>query len=127
MLERLKSAERVGLVMCLAVLVSFATVLRLHGLGRWSLWLDEFIQYMESALPLNKLHEASHKRCRSLSCSDTCLSQWVSTTTNGSRACITRLLVWRLSSWSSCPGAAWTASWPSGWARGLRHACACDL
>ena len=58
MLERLKSVERVGLVMCLALLVSFATALRLHGLGRWSLWLDEFIQYMESALPLNKLHEA---------------------------------------------------------------------
>jgi hypothetical protein len=33
-------------------------VLRLHGLGRWSLWLDELLQYKESATPLNELYSA---------------------------------------------------------------------
>jgi hypothetical protein len=31
-------------------------VLRLHGLGRWSLWLDEALQYRQSSTPLNQLY-----------------------------------------------------------------------
>jgi uncharacterized membrane protein len=31
-------------------------VLRLHGLGRWSLWLDETLQYKTSATPLHELY-----------------------------------------------------------------------
>jgi 4-amino-4-deoxy-L-arabinose transferase-like glycosyltransferase len=43
---------------CPGLLVALATVLRLHGLGRWSLWLDELVQYKESATPLSELHSA---------------------------------------------------------------------
>jgi uncharacterized membrane protein len=40
------------------LLVALATVLRLNGLDRWSLWLDELLQYKESATPLNELYSA---------------------------------------------------------------------
>jgi uncharacterized membrane protein len=43
---------------CAGLLVALAAVLRLHGLDRWSLWLDELLQYKESATPLSELHSA---------------------------------------------------------------------
>ncbi len=41
---------------CAGLLVALATVLRLHGLDRWSLWLDETLQYRTSATPLHELY-----------------------------------------------------------------------
>lgn len=56
MLRSLKRPEHCSLAIGLALVVGLATALRLHGLGRWSLWLDELLQYKESAAPLNKLY-----------------------------------------------------------------------
>jgi Dolichyl-phosphate-mannose-protein mannosyltransferase len=47
----------IGLLGLLA-LVGVATVLRLHDLDRWSLWLDELLQYKESAAPFNTLQSS---------------------------------------------------------------------
>ncbi|MGH6824222.1 glycosyltransferase family 39 protein [Methyloceanibacter sp.] len=41
---------------CAGLLIVLAAALRLYGLDRWSLWLDETIQYRESATPLSEFY-----------------------------------------------------------------------
>lgn len=51
------------MVICLILLVSFAAALRLYGLDRWSLWLDETITYLYASKPLGELYavmDATH-------------------------------------------------------------------
>ena len=53
-----KSSERRRLAICLAMLVGFAAALRLYGLDRWSLWLDETVQYAYAVTPFGELYKA---------------------------------------------------------------------
>lgn len=58
-----KSPEQRRLVICLILLVAFAAALRLYGLDRWSLWLDETITYLYASKPLGELYavmDATH-------------------------------------------------------------------
>ena len=56
--QHLKSLERRDIVISLAVLVGVAAALRLYSLDRWSLWLDETIQYDYAVKPLSELYQA---------------------------------------------------------------------
>jgi 4-amino-4-deoxy-L-arabinose transferase-like glycosyltransferase len=53
----LKNPERRDFLIALIVLIGVATALRLYGLDRWSLWLDELLQYKESSAPLHQFHK----------------------------------------------------------------------
>src|ERR1043166_8155803 len=52
----MRSRDRVGVV----VLLLAAIALRLHGLDRWSLWLDETLQYSESIGSIANLYVGMH-------------------------------------------------------------------
>lgn len=58
LLQRLRSAEARWLAFYFALLVGFAVALRLYGLDRWSLWLDETVQYSYTSKPLSELYAA---------------------------------------------------------------------
>ena len=51
------SLERRGLVIGFTLLIALAAALRLYGLDRWSLWLDETVQYSYAIRPLGSLYE----------------------------------------------------------------------
>jgi 4-amino-4-deoxy-L-arabinose transferase-like glycosyltransferase len=58
-----RSPEQRRLVISLILLVIFAAALRLYGLDRWSLWLDETITYLYVSRPLGELYavmDATH-------------------------------------------------------------------
>lgn len=46
------------MALALGLLVALAAALRLYGLDRWSLWLDETVQYHYAITPLGELYEA---------------------------------------------------------------------
>jgi Dolichyl-phosphate-mannose-protein mannosyltransferase len=54
--RNLRLSELGSQTICLTVLVGFAAWLRLYGLDRWSLWLDETLQYRSASKPLNELY-----------------------------------------------------------------------
>jgi Dolichyl-phosphate-mannose-protein mannosyltransferase len=60
MLWNLRSPELRSWATCLTLLVGFSAALRLYGLDRWSLWLDETGQYSSASKPLNELYTAMH-------------------------------------------------------------------
>ena len=58
MFQTTKSPEARTLTLSLILLVGAAAALRLYALDRWSLWLDETIQYFCASLPLHQLYAA---------------------------------------------------------------------